>query len=170
MKMNCRKNKKEKPPGGSPRGLQKKTQIMESESVNSPIFRFDSLLSKRGWWKMSQYLDYIRSVKDYDYKRQTIKIDFLMIDNMLLECLYQMKLSGPLFKIMIYLIRRTHGETGMNKKGDWLPHTIKSQREVARYIVWQPLWRHGILSAPSFLLSDKQTKHQFDLIFAKMSG
>ena len=52
---------------------------------------------------------------------------------MLLECLYQMKLSGPLFKMMIYLIRRTHGETGMNKKGDWLSHTIKSQREVARY-------------------------------------
>ena len=56
-----------------------------------------------------------------------------MIDNMLLECLYLMKLSGPEFKTMIYLIRRTHGETGMNKKGDWLLHTIKSQREVARF-------------------------------------
>jgi len=82
---------------------------------------------------VKNYLEYIGSIRDYDYKRQTKKTDFLMIDNMLLESLYLMKLSGPEFKTMIYLIRRTHGETGMNKKGDWLLHTIKSQRDVARF-------------------------------------
>lgn len=81
---------------------------------------------------MEKYLDYLRSVGDLDFKKHTRKDRaFMMFDNNLMDCLLLSKLNGSELRLMLWFIKRTHGEINWNKKRP-LDVDISSQRAIAQ--------------------------------------